>query len=101
LLQLADFRFATEVDVTNATIRKIAGLNPFGAGSRRAFVVSSDLAYGLARMYQALTSDALHELRIIRDVHEALEWLALSKAKAELLAALAELPPLPDTEPAL
>jgi hypothetical protein len=52
LHQLADLRDVADVEVTAATIREMASLNPYGDGSRRAVVVTSDVLFGMARMYQ-------------------------------------------------
>ena len=41
-----------DVQFTASTIREMVRLNPFGAGARRALVVTSDELFGMARMYQ-------------------------------------------------
>jgi len=97
LHQLCDFIDVTDVRVTAAGVREMTGLKPFGAGARRAFAVSSDVAYGMARMYQIMREDAPDEVEVFRDIDAALEWLGVAAAKAELLRTLSELPPLPDT----
>lgn len=62
LHQLCDFVDVTDVKVTAAGVREMTGLNPFGAGARRALAVSSDVAYGMARMYQIMRGDAPDEV---------------------------------------
>lgn len=99
LHQLVDFLGVTDVRVTASGVREMTGLNPFGAGARRALAVSSDVAYGMARMYQIMRSDAADVVEIFRDIDSALEWLGVAEAKAELLRTLSELPPLPVTGP--
>ena len=95
--QLFDFRATTDVRVDAQSVREIAAQNPFGAGARRAFVVANDVAFGMARMYQILTEVSPDELEVFRDLDEALRWLGVAEAKAELLRTLSGLPPLPDT----
>ena len=43
--------------------------------SRNAVVASSDLHFGLARMYEALTSDLPVNLSVFRDMDEARAWV--------------------------
>jgi hypothetical protein len=45
--------------------------------ARAAVVVSSEAAYGLLRMLQALTHKSPMEIRPFRKMEEALEWLGL------------------------
>ena len=45
-------------------------------GSRAALIVSEDLSYGLARMYGSLIeSSSASELRVFRNMEDALNWL--------------------------
>jgi len=76
--------------------RILAALNPFGAGSRRALVVASDVVFGMARMYQILTEPSPDEFELFRDFDKALDWLGVADAKAELLRGLSEAPALPE-----
>ena len=96
LHQLADLRDVTDVEVTAATIRKMASLNPYGDGSRRAVVVTSDLLFGMARMYQILRDEPTDELEIFRTLDDALRWLEILDANEELLSALSQVPPIPE-----
>lgn len=96
--QLCDLRDVTEMRVGTSGIRQIVSLNPFVAGSRRAVVVASDVAFGMARMYQILTDASPDELEVFRDLDEALRWLGVADVKAEILRALAEAPALPETD---
>jgi hypothetical protein len=93
--QLADLRDVTDVQVAASTIREMARLNPFGAGARRAVVVTKDVVFGMARMYQILSDESSDELQIFRKVDDALQWLWIADAKAELLSALSQAPPIP------
>jgi hypothetical protein len=58
-------------------------LNPFWAGARRALVITNDVLFGMARMYQLLKDESPDELQIFRNMDEALQWLGLADAKAE------------------
>lgn len=46
--------------------------------SRSALVVSRDLGYGLARMFQEMADESVIETRIFRDMTEARTWLGLN-----------------------
>jgi hypothetical protein len=76
--QLADFTQVTEVRLTADAIHTFARRNAFGEGARRAFVVADDTVYGMARMYQTLTSHQPHDLIVFRSMPEARAWLCLS-----------------------
>lgn len=86
--QICSFLEVSDVQVTAAGIREMTLLNPFGAGARRALVVKSDVAFGMARMYQIMRDDSPDEVEIFRDLDRALEWLRLADAKEALLPAL-------------
>jgi hypothetical protein len=45
--------------------------------TRVALVASSDVSYGLSRMYQAFRSDSPLDLRVFREMGEARAWLGL------------------------
>jgi len=75
--QLADFTKVTQVDLSTNAIHHLAERNPFGLGSKRAFVAPMDLLYGLARMFQILTDDHPDELTVFRDIQEARKYLSL------------------------
>ena len=88
--QLVDFGGVTSLYVTVDGVRTMVGLNPWGRGSRRAAVAPSDLAFGLARMYEALTQLEHGEFQVFRTMNEAMEWLGLTGVQSELLSALAQ-----------
>lgn len=92
--QLADLREVTSVAITSSGIRDQVRENPFGPGSRRALVVSSDAAYGMARMFQTLHEESAAPVEIFRDFDAALAWLGLTSAKTPVLLALASAPPI-------
>jgi hypothetical protein len=93
--QLVDLRDVTDVQITASCIREMVRLNPYGAGARRAVVVTNDVVFGMARMYQILSDESPDELQIFRKVDDALEWLLIADAKAEVLSALSQVPPIP------
>jgi hypothetical protein len=94
--QLADFRAVTDLELDADTIRQLASLSPFGAGSQRALLVGSDVAYGMARMFQIMREDSPDELNVFRGFSSALDWLGLAHEEASILAQL-ETTPLPDS----
>ena len=89
--QLVDLRFSSAADLTVPGLREIAQAHTFGAGSRRAIVASDDLAFGLARMYEMLRDDGQDQVQVFRDLDEAIAWLALADARAQVHATLGTL----------
>lgn len=78
--QLFDFQEVTMVELTTEAIMMLAGRNLFGAGSKRAFVVSPGAMdmYGMMRMFEILTDDYPDELRLqFNNLKEARCWLGL------------------------
>lgn len=67
--------------ITTPGLRRVAALfartDRTPEQSRVAFVASSDVGYGLARMYQAFRSESPLELRVFRSMREARTWLGL------------------------
>jgi hypothetical protein len=74
LAQLYDFTEVTEVQVTSAVVRQLAQTSRFAPRARRAIVVSSDDAFGMARMY-SLLSDREEMTQVFRDRASAMQWL--------------------------
>ncbi len=77
---LVDLTGITRIEVTNAELDTIASLDR-GHGQRFgirrvAIVATSDLAFGLARMYEAAMAGAGWEMRVTRDLAAAEAWLA-------------------------
>ncbi len=87
--QLQDLTEIREFKVTSAGLQNLARLNPFGKGARRAVLVASNLAFGLARMHEMLRGNSADELRVFRQRALAMEWL-------ELPADWTPPPPAPD-----
>ncbi len=65
------------VAVTTEELRLVAGLNPWGAGSRRAVVVATRQDFDLARQHELLRMQPADELRVFQDLAAALAWLGL------------------------
>ena len=77
--QLDDLRGADMVHITADCIRTLAKTRVASKrAAKRALVVGSDVAYGLARMLQALREGSRPEIRVFRDVDQALGWLGVS-----------------------
>lgn len=73
--QLYDFFEVTDVQVTPDTLWGLAAGSPFELGARRAVVVGSDVAFGMARMYQSISGRQSDTFRIFRDRESAVRWL--------------------------
>jgi hypothetical protein len=78
--QIIDFRNLSEIKLSPGGIRAVADRNPFAADARRSIVVSSDEAFGLARMYVSYTEIPDSRIRIYRSLVPALEWVGLDAA---------------------
>src|SRR5260370_29810796 len=77
--QLFDFRQVAKVELTPKQVRVLAMRKIFCERSKRAFVVSSDLQFGLSRVFEAYRNLAGEKgIRIFREMGEALSWLELS-----------------------
>lgn len=72
---LWDLRGATKGALTAADLRSLLGQGPWSKETRRAFVCDSELSFGMARMAQLLTDERPSEIRVFRDLSEALDWL--------------------------
>jgi hypothetical protein len=77
-----DRRFVSLSDLREASLQKLRSefvarfKSPLDRGSRRAVVVSDDVAFGLVRMHYALHFEPESSL-VVRDLATALQWLAL------------------------
>ena len=77
--QLLDFSQVREIILTGDEIRSLAERNIFSPRSRRAFVISTDLHFGLARMFGAYREIAgEHGILIFRELTPALAALELT-----------------------
>ncbi|HMD39940.1 MAG TPA: hypothetical protein VKH15_11700 [Candidatus Acidoferrum sp.] len=80
--QLTDFTHITQFDLSAQDVRQLAQRSVFAPDARRAFLVASDLAFGLARMFEMFSEGAGEQgIRIFRNLEEALDWV-LAKTRA-------------------
>ncbi len=76
--QIVDCRLVTKIDITSDQLATLANMSVFAKSSRRAFVVSSDVNFGLSRMLATqLEVKKGQQTRVFRDMREALAWLNL------------------------
>jgi hypothetical protein len=76
--QLLDFRQLTALALSSDEIRWLAQRTVFSANSLRAFVVSSDLQFGMGRLFATHREfEGEKGIIIFRDMQEALTWLSL------------------------
>jgi hypothetical protein len=74
--QLTDVREVTDFELPSSLLADVAAHPVFAPGTRRAFVVSGPVAYGLARMFGAYAEGARQEVQVFRDLAAAEAWLA-------------------------
>jgi hypothetical protein len=89
--QLTDLRDVTEMKMETEALRVLASRHPFTASAPRAFLVSSDVAFGFSRMYQMLSRTEDHAMGVFRDLDQALAHLGLSAERAVIVDALERL----------
>lgn len=75
--ELVDLQRVTSIEVSSATIRQLAQQDLWGPEARRAFVVTSEVGFGLARMFDLLTDERGHEMRVFTTMPEARQWLGI------------------------
>jgi hypothetical protein len=81
--QLVDLSNVTEIEFSREGVERFAQDTIFSLNSRRAAVATSDLVYGLARMFETLRESKGEEgLRVFRHLDEALEWVLAKNAAA-------------------
>ncbi len=79
--QLADVTGVTAVAASVTTVAVIARTTLFREGVRRAVVASSDLQYGMARLFAAYSEEGRQNVRVFRDLAAARAWLALGETE--------------------
>jgi hypothetical protein len=80
--QLVDFTNVTQFDLSSEDVRQLAHNSVFAPNARRAFIVASDFAFGLGRMYEMLREGAGENgIRVFRELDDALDWV-LAKTEA-------------------
>lgn len=78
---MIEFRPGSAFNGSGEDIRNLAQSNPFGRESRRAYVVASDLNFGLARMAQEYGDMIGQEVELFRDRDAAFDWLDRGRRK--------------------
>jgi hypothetical protein len=82
MVELSDVRNIEKLMVTPSGIEEFVMQDAHDADlcreHRLAIVVSQDLAFGMGRMYEMMTSENLPNVGIFRDMEEAANWLGLS-----------------------
>ena len=77
--ELSDIRNITRLDVTadgiQAMVEQDQRDRAVVASHRLALVVSKDLDFGMARMYQTLTESTMKNVGVFRDIDKANAWL--------------------------
>lgn len=75
--QIVDLRGVDGSRVTAQGVRALVEQPAiFSSQSRRAIVVSDEVAYGLAQSYEKMREENLSRVRVFRELGEAWEWLA-------------------------
>jgi len=75
--QIFDFRAVEELEATGSVLRDIRAASPWKEPTRRAFVCTLDVVFGMARMFQMLSDGGPDEIRVFRRMPDALEWLEI------------------------
>jgi len=83
--QLIDGTGVTNVAVTAEEIRTVARQRIFAVNSRQAFATSSELAYGMSRMFELYreASGSGRPVRVFNSLDAAQEWLHLLRQQKE------------------
>jgi hypothetical protein len=75
---IVDYSGATEITVTALGLRQLAGTRPdFPMDCLTVHVAARDVMFGLARMFQTLSNETRPNLRVVRDMNEALELIGV------------------------
>ena len=76
--QVVDCRAITVMALTSKQVAELADRTGFAVQSRRAFVVSTDLQYGLSRVFAAHREmGGGQDVGVFRTMEDALAWLNL------------------------
>ncbi|MCB1090063.1 MAG: hypothetical protein KDL87_00925 [Verrucomicrobiae bacterium] len=89
MLKLVDYRTVNMGELTFAEIRRVAtvkeGLMKAFEGERTAFIVDSDLNFGLGRQHQSLMSETNIDVNVFRSFEDAVRWLGLEDLTEQAL----------------
>jgi hypothetical protein len=79
--ELIDVREVQVPEASTDSLRRVAATfrdaERAAEGVKIAFVASSDVAYGIARMYQAFRTGSQASFHVFREMGEARDWLGL------------------------
>ena len=75
--QLIDLTGITEIRVTTETVTTAAQNQYFTPGTRRAFVATSEAAFGMARMFALRAEAGGQTIEVFRDREKAEKWLGI------------------------
>ena len=82
--QLMDLTLVTKMELKSDELQRLAAHSVFANDSRRSFLVSSDLAYGLFRMFQTFrNNEGENGIQIFRELGPALNWVHLTTSSRE------------------
>ena len=81
--ELADLRGVETLNLSALALRRVEELTEeryagTDAGFRTAIVAPRDQAYGIGRMYEVFAEEGPENVRVCRDVEDALEWLEVA-----------------------
>jgi len=75
---IVDYNAATEITVTSLGLRQLAGTPPiFPMDCLTVHVAARDVMYGLARMFQSLSSETRPNFRVVRNMNEAVDLIGV------------------------
>ena len=75
---IVDYNGATEITVTSLGLRQLAGTPPvFPMDCLTVHVAARDVMYGLARMFQILSSETRPNFRVFSNMNEAVDLIGL------------------------
>ena len=77
--EFCDFSGVTDFQLTGKEVQTFATTSPFSKTARRAVIVSSDVVYGMVRMYGLMGDRDSNYHRVFRDAASALRWLGVSE----------------------
>lgn len=82
--QLWDLTHVTKVELTTEELRRLAARSIFSSASRRAILATSDLVFGLSRMFE-IFREILGEkgIRVFRNLDDALDWVLAKNNTAD------------------
>ncbi|MCZ6643548.1 MAG: hypothetical protein O7F71_18395 [Gammaproteobacteria bacterium] len=76
---LIDLRSVTDLQISPRGAQSLSTTPIFGPVTKRAFVVNSDLLYGMSRIFRGWHDSAQH-MEIFRSMDDALKWLGIVRA---------------------